>query len=496
MTIFHIKEFFCKEILLSSRRYIYTKKMKISAKLTAVIFAAIAAFASVSCEKSESSIKPEDILGSFTYEGNTYNIRSVVVYPLDNGQTEIWISETAGYTTVEQIEASVGGLVLMVPNRIITQGNKESIDPQRNPIQFIKYDDKTNSGFATLKCILDKENKTIDLEFSSEQLKASANAISGNYKGPYSDYTVPTLNNQWAYNRQAKDITTADYFEMEDGKPSRLILYYKDGKAIELTIPKADVGPEINIQADQPNKYSSTSVTYDNGEEFDIFSGQIQIITDRISKNLKVHIKLSNSAGRTLRADYQGAYRHRFGNKTNRCIYSSGSEGGNGYDGTFLLSSMKVSESNDKVVTFTFTPEKHLDGGQIFATNPTLTVDKSLIGLGEVNTQDISDALSFKYYTFQLDTKHTEAIPGSVINVEKSPDGTYTVNAELAYVSGTVTKYRDMVDENGNVVTEWVEEFDELSGEIIKVEKAKQEEYQEDVITTVDLFYNGQATND
>ena len=466
--------------------------MKISAKLTAIIFAAIAAFASVSCEKSESSIKPEEILGSFTYEGKTYNIRSVVLYPLDNGQTEIWMSETAGYTTVEQIEASVGELVISMRTADIVNGNELSENSPKENL-WIKYDGTINNGMHVIKCETNESSKTISLNFRSTNTDFS-NKIEGSYNGPYSDYSIPELNNQWAYNRQAQDITTADYFEMEDKNPSRLILYYKDGKAIELTIPKADVGPEINIQAGQANKYSSTSVTYDNGEEFDIFSGQIQIITDRISKNLKVHIKLSNSAGRTLRADYQGAYRHRFGNKANRCIYSSGSEGGNGYDGTFLLSSMKVSES-DKV-TFTFTPGEHLDGGQIFATNPTLTVDKNLIGLGEVNTQDISYALSFKYYTFQLDTKHTEAIPGSVINVERSSDGTYTVNAELAYVSGTVTKYRDKVDENGNVVTEWVEELDELSGEIIKVEKVVQEEYQEDVITTIDLYFKGQATND
>lgn len=467
--------------------------MKISAKLTAIIFAAIAAFASVSCEKSESSIKPEEILGSFTYEGNTYNIRSVVLYPMDNGQTEIWMSETAGYTTVEQIEASVGELVISMRTADIVNGNELSENSPKENL-WIKYDGTINNGMHVIKCETNESSKTISLNFRSTNTDFS-NKIEGSYNGPYSDYSIPELNNQWAYNRQAQDITTADYFEMEDENPSRLILYYKDGKAIELTIPKADVGPEINIQAGQANKYSSTSVTYDNGEEFDIFSGQIQIITDRISKNLKVHIKLSNSAGRTLRADYQGAYRHRFGNKTNRCIYSSGSEGGNGYDGTFLLSSMKVSES-DKV-TFTFTPGEHLDGGQIFATNPTLTVDKNLIGLGEVNTQDISYALSFKYYTFQLGYEYnTEAISGSVINIERNSDGIYTINAELAYVSGTVTKYRDKVDENGNVVTEWVEELDELSGEIIKVEKVVQEEYQEDVITTIDLFFKGPATND
>lgn len=469
--------------------------MKISAKLIAIIFAAIAAFASVSCEKSESNIKPEEILGSFTCDGNTYNIRSVVVYPLDNGQTEIWISETAGYTTVEQIEASVGELVLIAENSLIGNG-KHTYGPEEK-IKFIKYDGKTNSGFATIKCIIDEDNNTIDLEFSSAELKSSLNAISGSYKGPYSNYSVPALNNQWAYNRQAKDIVSADYFEMEDDAPSKLVIFDNEGEAIELVIPEEHVNTELTIRSSDTNK---PTIKYDNGDIFEIYAGTIKIEvpekTNDAKKTLNVHLKLTNSAGKTLRADYQGAYRHRFGNKTNRCIYSSGSEGGNGHDGTFLLSSMKVSES-DKV-TFTFTPGEHLDGGQIFATYPTLTVGKSLINAGEVNTQEIFDVLSFKYYTFQLGYEYnTEAIPGSVINVERSSDGTYTVNAELAYVSGTVTKYRDKVDENGNLVYEWVlsDEFDE-DGNQIKVERVAQEEYQEDVITTIDLYFKGQATND
>ena len=83
-------------------------KMKISNKISAIILSVVASLATLSCNKVESSVKPEEILGSFIYNGNTYNIRSVVVYELDNGQTEIWLSETAGYTTVDQIEASVG----------------------------------------------------------------------------------------------------------------------------------------------------------------------------------------------------------------------------------------------------------------------------------------------------------------------------------------------------------------------------------------------------
>ena len=474
--------------------------MKISAKLTAVIFAAIAAFASVSCEKSESSIKPEDILGSFTYEGNTYNIRSVVVYPLDNGQTEIWISETAGYTTVEQIEASVGGLVLMVPNRIITQGNKESIDPQRNPIQFIKYDDKTNSGFATLKCILDKENKTIDLEFSSEQLKASANTISGNYKGPYSDYTVPTLNNQWAYNRQAKDIVSADYFEMEDGEPSRLVIYDDNSKAIEVSIPFKHIGVPVNIK--KGDSTVGATAKYDDGEEFEIEAGSIHIVPG--GSELEVHIKLSNAAGRTLRADYKGAYRHRFGNKANRCIFDSGSEG-YGYNGKFLIDAMIVSESSNEV-TFTFTPGEHTTSGLTDKVLiPTLRVASEFVNAGEVEIKSTAYAWNFFYHNFQVYSydaayeDRTTANPGSIINIECDDNGMYTVNLEVSYMIQKIVT-TDKVDENGNIVYEDVQKkdengtplFDEDDNPIMEQVPVKIQT-SIDVPASIDLFFKEQA---
>ena len=437
--------------------------MKISAKLTAIIFAAIAAFASVSCEKSESSIKPEEILGSFTYEGNTYNIRSVVLYPLDNGQTEIWMSETAGYTTVEQIEASVGELVISMRTADIVNGNESSENSPKENL-WIKYDGTINNGMHVIKCETNESSKTISLNFRSINTDFS-NKIEGSYNGPYSDYSIPDLNNQWAYNRQAQDITTADYFEMEDGKPSRLILYYKDGKAIELTIPKADVGPEIVIQAGQANKYSSTSVTYDNGEEFDIFSGEIQIITDRISKNLKVHIKLSNSAGRTLRADYKGAYRHRFGNKANRCIFDSASEG-YGYNGKFLIDAMKVSKSSNEV-TFTFTPGEHTTSGLTDKVLiPTLKVASELVKAGEVEIKSTAYAWNFFYHNFQVYSydaayeDRTTANPGSIMNIECDDNGMYTVNLEVSYMIPKIVT-TDKVDENGNIVYEDVQKKDE-----------------------------------
>ena len=194
--------------------------MSISRKLFTLAIAVFSALSFVSCEEVINGPKPEEVLGSFTYNGNTYNIRSVVVYPLDNGQTEIWLSETAGYTTVDEIEASVGELVITMQTSKIGEG-KQTFEQEG---QFIKYDSKVNSGWCSVKCDLDQNQKMISLEFSTQKLKAVKNELEGKYNGPYSEYATQALQNQWAYNRRAKEITSVDYFEMEDGKLTHLEL--------------------------------------------------------------------------------------------------------------------------------------------------------------------------------------------------------------------------------------------------------------------------------
>ena len=465
--------------------------MKISTKLSAVVLAALAAVSAVSCEKPVS--EPEDNSNSFTYEGNTYKIRSVVLYELENNMTQIWMSETAGYTTIDEIEASVGELVITVPDSKI--GQEKYSDDKELEGRFIKYDDKVNSGWMALSCSIDKANKNISIQFSSQTLKSAKNAIEGSYSGPYSEYTLAALENQWAYNRQAKAIKSVDYFEMEDGEPSRVVIYDDNIPALDIYLTPENIGVPVLLGTADKVPFG-TEVYFDDGEEFKLSNSYGSILIKPTANDISISLKLTNEGGKTLAAEYEGAYRHRYGNKANRCIYDSGIDGGNGYDGKFSLISMKVSESADKI-TFRFTPGDHLGGGEIYATDPVLTVAKNLINAGEVNTQDISDALSFNYYTFQLDNEYTEAISGSVINIERDSNGIYTINAELAYVSSTVTKYRDMVDENGNLVYEWVlsDEFDE-DGNQIKVERVVQEEYLEDVISTIDLFFKGPASKD
>ena len=472
--------------------------MKISVKLIAIIFAAIAAFASVSCEKSESNIKPEEILGSFTCDGNTYNIRSVVVYPLDNGQTEIWISETAGYTTVEQIEASVGELVLIAENSLIGNG-KHTYGPEEK-IKFIKYDGKTNSGFATIKCIIDEDNNTIDLEFSSAELKSSLNAISGSYKGPYSNYSVPALNNQWAYNRQAKDIVSADYFEMEDDAPSKLVIFDNEGEAIELVIPEEHVNTELTIRSSDTNK---PTIKYDNGDIFEIYAGKIKIEvpekTNDAKKTLNVHLKLTNSAGKTLRADYQGAYRHRFGNKTNRAIFDSGYD--DEYNGKFELTEVNADEASN-IMTFRFTPGNNLSGGQTDKIQaPILKVSREIVNNGEKALNKNAFEWEFKYHTFIVASYDANtpdkptANEGSVIEINCDENGKYTINLEVStMIKKPVTQNK--VDENGNIIYKDVPEKDDFGniktdsdGEVIYKKVPETEQVEVEIPASMDLFY-------
>ena len=470
--------------------------MKILTKLSAIVISLAAALAAVSCEETpQSTIQPEEVLGSFVYEGNTYNIRSVVVYELDNNQTQIWISETAGYTTVDEIEASVGELVITIPDSKIGKG-KQSFEQEGN---FVKYDDKVNSGFCTLKCDLDSDNKMISFEFSSQKLKAVQNAIEGSYNGPYSVYTLEELENQWAYNRQPKSITAVDYFEMEDGEPSRLVIYENETRAIELRLAKKNIGVPVTVGGSSTP--IETEVLFDNGEEFKISSSYGKILVVPSHENISISIKLTNDGGKTLAANYEGAYRFRYANKANRCIFDSGSEG-YGYNGKFELTNMSISETANEI-TFRLTPGEHLENG-VVNTNlaPSFKVSKRLLNEGEIDARNTTEAWEFSYDMFQVysydasSPDRTRANEGSVFSVERNDNGKYTLNIEVSYmISKPVTQ--DKVDENGNIVYTEVHKTDEFgsplydsNGDPIMETVPVKETVMVDFPTTIDLYYN------
>ena len=471
--------------------------MKISTKLSAILFSVLAAIAAMSCDKNsqENGVKPEDTLGSFTYEGNIYKIRSVVLYEMDNNLTQIWISETAGYTTVDEIEASVGELVITVQDSKIGQG-KYTFEQEGN---FVKYDNKVNSGWCSIKCELDKESKMISFEFSSQKMKAAKNDIEGSYSGPYSEYTLAALENQWAYNRKAKGIRSVDFFEMEDGEPSRVVIYDDDIPAIDIYLKPENIGFPVSFgTANQAP--SGTEVFFDDGEEFRLRNSYGNILIKPTANTISISLKLTNEGGTTLAAEYEGAYRHRYGNKANRSIFDSGSKG-YGYNGKFEITNATVSETSS-MLTFKFTPGAHLEGGLVDMNQiPTLKVSREILNDGEMRLDGGLFEWEFYYHNFQVFSYNANtpdkptASEGSVIEISRDDDGQYTVNLELTTMMKRL-ETRNKVDENGNIIYKEVVKKDEYGNPLLDendepiMEKVPETEQVEvEIPATMDLFF-------
>lgn len=471
--------------------------MKISARLLAIVLSALTAASTVSCEKPV--LEPEDNGNSFTYEGNTYKVRSVVLYELENNMTQIWMSETAGYTTVDEIEASVGELVLTIPTGKI--GNGKQTDNESGTGNLIRYDGKRNSGFYTYTCSTDESTKTITLEFSSQNLKSGeGNAIKGSYSGPYSEYSVDRLNNQWAYNRKAKNIRSVDYFEMEDGSPSRIVIYDDEIPAVEFYLDPGNIGIPVHLGTAQQVP-SGTEVLFDDGEEFKLKNSYGKIQVTPSAESISISLKLTNEGGKTLAAEYEGAYRYRYGNKSNRCIFDSGSKG-YGYNGKFELNEATVEESSS-MITFRFTPGNHLSEGNVDMNMiPTLKVSRDVLNEGELNLDNSEFAWEFYYHNFQVFSYDANtpdkptASAGSVISVSRDDNGKYTINLELTTMV-TKIETRNKLDEDGNVITQLVPAYDELGNPIldenddpVMKEVPVTEQVEVQVPATMDLFFD------
>ncbi len=476
------------------------KIMKVSS-IAALIGFSLMAMVACQDPNTQTGPQPEELLGSFEYEGNTYGIRSVVVYDLGN-DTQIWISETAGYKTVDEIEESIGELVLTIPNAKLG-GQKETFEQNGN---FIRYDDKENKGLCMVSCSLDRNSGNISLEFSSQSLKANAvNAISGRYSGPYSEHKETALSNQWAYNRKKADLTSAEFIEMENGDPSRFILYSSDYEAIDFTIAADQIGKTVYLTTNSTP--AGTAVYFDDGEEFKMKGSYGNIKVNIEDEILSASLNLTNDGGKTLKAEYSGKFTKSIGNKYDRCVFDSGSED-YGYNGRFRIKDISIVEEN--YLTIRFNPGDADTEGTMTDGNliPTLKISRSMLNKGEIDLRTAEDEWSFTYHTFQVysydasQPDRTRASEGSVLSVMKTDDGKYVIDLEVSYpVDKIVT--RDKLDENGNIVYTEIPKTDQFgtpildaNGDPVMEKVPVKEQTTIQVPASIDLYYNSSTSND
>jgi hypothetical protein len=292
---------------------------------------------------------------------------------------------------------------------------------------------------------------------------------------------------------------------MEDGSPSRFILYSSDYQALDFTIAQNQLGKTVYLTTGSIPV--GTSVLFDDGEEFKLKGGYGSIKVSIENEILTASLSLTNKGGKTLRAEYSGEFKKSLGNKYDRCVFYSGSDG-YGYNGRFAIQSMNVRE--DAQITFQFTPGAVESEGAMTDGNliPTLKISRSMLNNGKIDLSKTEDEWSFTYHTFQVysydaaQTDRPRASEGSTLSVTKTDNGQYVIDLEVAYpVDKVITQ--DKVDENGNIVYTEVPKTDQFgtpmldaNGDPIMEKVPVKEQVTIQVPATIDLHYNSSTSND
>ena len=87
------------------------------------------------------------------------------------------------------------------------------------------------------------------------------------------------------------------------------------------------------------------------------------------------------------------------------------------------------------------------------------------------------------------------ASSGSILNVECDNNGNYTINLEVTHMI-TKPEYRDVVDENGNVIMEWKQKYEngvpvfDADDNPVMEESPVQERVEILVPTSMDLYFS------
>ena len=149
-----------------------------------------------------------------------------------------------------------------------------------------------------------------------------------------------------------------------------------------------------------------------------------------------------------------------------------------------------------------FNPGEGKDGVLIDMNNiPALKLSRAFINEGDVELNNTALDWSFSYHTFQVysydetNPTRTRASEGSILNISKDDNGSYTINLELSYTTTTFIT-QNKTDENGNVITELVQVtddfgtplYDENDDPIMK-EVPVTEVVEKEVHPSVDLFF-------
>lgn len=324
----------------------------------------------------------------FIYNEYEFEINSAVQYDKGDNSVEVWLSPISGLTTSKEIKA--GGDYVVFNTHRSYLGGRDRFSADASKDSYICFGEQKfaygDQGTAYIDVAMPKDSLKVNFLAQVLQTKNSpvpAAMLSGSYAGTYTVEKEQPYANDWGFDREHTAIEKAVYTTREDEGDFSITLYEANGtEAIRIEMPEDEFGDEIPLSSPQ-----TTPKLYIRGIEFSLQGAAGTIKTSVDEDAATVSISLVKD-GRTLRAEYSGAYEKETV-KLNRFIFDY--EGESPYEGNHKIEKLMV-EDNVSFLKLFFSPS---EGYNIAGANsshmPILILPSSVINAGKKAFNDLTD---------------------------------------------------------------------------------------------------------
>ena len=353
------------------------------------------------CEKPDNGpISESPRTNYFVYDGYSFDINSAVQYDKGDNSVEVWLSPISGLTTSKEIKA--GGDYVVFNTHKSFLGDRDRFNSQTSKESYICFGEQKfaygDQGTAYIEVTM--TNDSLKVNFLAEVLQTKnspvpAAMLSGSFAGTYTVEKDQPYANDWGFDREHTAIAKTILSTREDGGNSSIALFEADGsEGIRIELPHSSIGKEYLLTS------SSTP------EEIKLYTSKNRFILKGAAGTIKTSVNEDVATvsislvkdGRTLRAEYSGAYESE-SIKLNRFIYDY--EGESPYEGNHEIVKLMV-EDNVSFLKLFFSPS---EGYNIAGANsshmPILTLPSSVINAGKKAFKELTD-WEFAYDVMQV----------------------------------------------------------------------------------------------
>jgi hypothetical protein len=352
------------------------------------------------CEKPDNgpASSEEPKTNYFIYNGFEFEINSAVQYDKGDNSVEIWLSPISGLTTSKEIKA--GGDYVVFNTHRSYLGGRDRFSADASKDSYICFGEQKfaygDQGTAYIDVAM--PNDSLKVNFLAQVLQTKNSPVpvamlSGSYAGTYTVEKEQPYANDWGFDREHTAIEKAVYTTREDEGDFSITLYEANStEAIRIEMPETSIGIEFLLPSSK-----ATPKLYIRGIEFSL-QGAAGTIKTSVNKDAAtVSISLVKD-GRTLRAEYSGAYEKETV-KLNRFIFDY--EGESPYEGNHEIVKLMVEDKGGVLKLFFSPSEGYNIAGANSTHMPILTLPSSVINAGKKIFNELTD-WEFAYDVMQV----------------------------------------------------------------------------------------------